>query len=208
MKIFIASDLHGSAEYCRQMIEAFTKENADKLILLGDVLYHGPRNPLPEKYSPQDVLQMLETVKEKVICVSGNCDAEIDKELLPFPVFEGFGALFADGLNICFAHGHREAPPLANGDIYLTGHTHVPLNAAEDGHYHLNPGSLSMPKENSGHGYIVYERRKFTFKNLDGIAFDALDLNAPAEEPVKEEKPVAAIKRPQLVRRKIVIRRK
>lgn len=208
MKIFIASDLHGSAEYCRQMIEAFTREEADKLLLLGDILYHGPRNELPENYSPQDVMAMLEDVRDKVVCVSGNCDAEIDKQLLPFPVLSDYGAAFVDGLNIYFAHGHREAPPLAVGDIYLTGHTHVPLNAVEDGHYHLNPGSLSLPKENSGHGYIVYENRKFTFKHLDGEVFDEREISDG--EPVVEvkEAPVVHVKRPQVVRRKIMIRRK
>lgn len=222
MKLFIVSDLHGSAEYCRQMIDAFVNENADRIILLGDVLYHGPRNDLPEVYSPKAVLAMLDAVKEKVICVSGNCDAEIDKELLPFPVLPDFGAIFTDGLNICFAHGHKAAPALANGDIYVTGHTHVQQNAVENGYYHLNPGSVSIPKEGSRQGYIVYENRKFTFKTLNGEAFDELEISenagkaAETEEPAtealnKEEKPApapVAVKRPQIIRRKIIIRKK
>ncbi len=211
MKIFIASDLHGSAEYCRQMIEAFTKENADKLLMLGDILYHGPRNPLPEGYSPQEVLSLLDTVKDSVICVSGNCDAEIDRALLPFPVLPDFGAIFADGLNIYFAHGHRDAPALSEGDVYITGHTHVPLNNVENGYFHLNPGSLSLPKEDSGHGYIIYENRKFVFKRLNGEAYDELDTDKK-EEPAVEQTAVTerapAVKRPQVVRRKLVIRRR
>lgn len=206
MKIFIASDLHGSAEYCRQMIEAFTRENADKLLLLGDILYHGPRNDLPENYAPQVVLKMLETVKDKVICVSGNCDAEIDKALLPFPVISDFGMIFVDGLNIYFAHGHKDMPPLSNGDVLLTGHTHVPLNTVEDGHYHLNPGSLSLPKEGSKRGYIVYENRKFTFKDMDGNELPIGIGETP--EPPAEEKAVQHIKRPQIIRRKLMIKRK
>ena len=211
MKIFIASDLHGSAEYCRQLIEAFNKENADKLLLLGDILYHGPRNDLPEGYSPKEVLKRLESVKDKVICVKGNCDAEIDSELLPFPVISDLGAILCDGLCIYFAHGHKAEPKLSVGDIYITGHTHIPLNETHEGHYHLNPGSLSLPKEGSKHGYIVYENKKFTFKDLSGAAFDELEIkeNAepfePAEEPKKEE---PNYKRPHIVKRKIIVRKK
>ena len=208
MKIFIASDLHGSAEYCRRLIEAFTNENADKLLLLGDILYHGPRNELPENYSPKEVLSLLEPVKDKIICVGGNCDAEIDKALLPFPVLSDFGAVFCDGLNIYFAHGHKDEPLLSEGDIYLTGHTHVPLNEVHDGHYHLNPGSLSLPKEGSRHGYIVYENRKFTFKDLSGTPYDELDVDAvkEAKQAVKQEKP--PVKHSHVVRRKFVVKKK
>ena len=219
MKLFIVSDLHGSAEYCRQMIDAFVNENADKMIILGDVLYHGPRNDLPEVYSPKAVLAMLDAVKENVICVSGNCDAEIDRMLLPFPVVSDLGVIFVDGLNIYFAHGHKETPNLLKGDIYITGHTHVQLNAVENGYYHLNPGSVSLPKEDSKQGYIVYEDKKFTFKTLDGEAFDELEIKeneeAPAEdEPAKEEPkkeqpaPARIVRRPQVIRRKIIVKRK
>ena len=219
MKIFIASDLHGSAEYCRQMIEAFANEKADKLLLLGDILYHGPRNDLPELYVPKVVLQMLEIIKDKVLCVCGNCDAEIDRAVLPFPVISDLGVIFVDGLNIYFAHGHREQPLLNRGDVYLTGHTHVPLNVVEDGHYHLNPGSVSLPKEDSRHGYIVYENRKFTFKDLSGEVYDEVEIEevkAVEEAPavVREEAPAEAAPaqrpaaRPNVVRRKFVVRRR
>ena len=218
MKLFIISDLHGSAEYCRQMIDAFVNEHADKLVILGDVLYHGPRNELPEVYSPKAVAAMLDTVKEKIICVSGNCDAEIDKEILPFPVISDLGAIFVDGLNIYLAHGHKPAPRLMSGDVYITGHTHVQLNEVEKGRYHLNPGSVSIPKADSKHGYIVYENRKFTFKDLSGETFDELEISDKPVEEAKEEQPKdeakaapapapAAVKRP-VVRRKVMIRRK
>ena len=209
MKIFIASDLHGSAEYCRQLIEAFKKENADKLLLLGDILYHGPRNDLPEGYSPKEVLSRLEEVKDKILCAKGNCDAEIDSELLPFPVNDS-GVICVDGLNLYFAHGHRAEPPLGVGDIYITGHTHVPLKEMHEGHYHLNPGSLSLPKEGSRHGYVVYENKKFTFKDLEGLAYDELEIKE-IEEPKKElekEPKKETVKRPPLVRRKIIVKRK
>ena len=185
MKIFIASDLHGSAEYCRQMVEAFANENADKLLLLGDILYHGPRNDLPELYMPKAVVQMLDIVKDKIICVCGNCDAEIDREVLPFPVISDLGAIFVDGLSIYFAHGHKAPPILKEGDIYITGHTHVPLISIEDGHYHLNPGSISIPKEGTKHGYIVYENRKFIFKDLSGEICNELEIKEP--QPVEED---------------------
>lgn len=206
MKLFIASDLHGSAEYCRQMIEAYTKENADRLLLLGDILYHGPRNPLPDGYDPQEVVKLLEPLADKIICVCGNCDAEIDRELLPFPVISDFGLICDGELNIYFAHGHKDAPRLSKGDVYITGHTHVPLNVVEDGHYHLNPGSLSLPKEGSARGYIAYENRKFTFKDLDGNELPIGIGDTP--EPPAEEKPAPHVKRPQIIRRKFTVRRK
>lgn len=169
MKILIASDIHGSAKYCRKMLEAFESEGAERLILLGDILYHGPRNPLPEEYSPKDVAAMLAPYADRITAVRGNCDSEVDQMVLAFNVSSDYGAVFADGLNLFLSHGHRTVPPLSKGDVYLTGHTHVPLCAVEgDGYYHLNPGSVSLPKEGSAHGYILYENRTFTFRALDG----------------------------------------
>lgn len=214
MKILIASDLHGSAKYCRQLLEAFKSENADKMLLLGDVLYHGPRNDLPEEYSPKSVLEQLETVKDKIICVQGNCDAEIDTCLLPFPVVSPLGVIFTDGLEIYFAHGHRDVPPLKKGDIYLSGHTHVPVNEVVDGYYHLNPGSVALPKEDTRHGYIIYEDKKFVFKDFDGATYDELEIieGQEAEEeahalPAAEHKPTV-VRRPQVIRRKIIVKRR
>ncbi len=176
MKFLIASDIHGSAEYCRLTAEAFAREKADKLLLLGDILYHGPRNPLPAEYSPQEVVRILSGLKDKIICVQGNCDSEVDQMVLPFPVLCGYAAVFADGLEMILSHGHRETPPLKTGSVYITGHTHVPLTAVENGCYHLNPGSVSLPKEGSGHGYIVYENRTFAFKTFDGNIYDKLSI--------------------------------
>ena len=172
MKIFIASDLHGSAKYCRLMLQAFDREQADKLILLGDILYHGPRNDLPEEYAPKKVTAMLTEYKEKIMCVRGNCDAEIDQMVLPLPLSD-YIALFADGVNIYLSHGHRDVPSLGEKDVYITGHTHVPV-AENIGYLHLNPGSVSLPKEDSAHGYILFENGTFTFKTLDGTAYKAV----------------------------------
>lgn len=177
MKLLIASDIHGSAKWCRMLLEAFESEGADRLILLGDILYHGPRNPLPDEYSPKDVAEMLAPIAQKIICVRGNCDSEVDQMVLNFNVSSDYAIVFADGLNIHLSHGHRTVPPMTKGEVYITGHTHVPLNAVEgDGYLHLNPGSVSLPKENSGHGYILYENGKFTFKTLTGKIFDEVKI--------------------------------
>ncbi len=177
MKILIASDIHGSAKYCKSLLEAFGREGAEKLLLLGDILYHGPRNPLPDNYSPKEVVEMLSAVKEKIICVRGNCDSEVDQMVLPFPIMNDYAAVYADGVNLYLSHGHRQVPPLSKGDVYLTGHTHVPLNVIEDGgYYHLNPGSVSLPKENSARGYILFDGGTFYFKTLNGEVYDSLKL--------------------------------
>lgn len=167
MKLLIASDLHGSATYCRMLTEAFAREGADKLLLLGDILYHGPRNPLPDGYSPKEVCELLTPLKERIICVRGNCEAEVDQMVLPFPCLSDYALVNADGINIYLSHGHRDVPPMLEGDVYITGHTHVPL-IEKTTYLHLNPGSVSLPKENSERGYIVYENRTFTFKTLEG----------------------------------------
>lgn len=170
-KFLIASDIHGSAEYCKKLLDAFRLEKADKLLLLGDILYHGPRNPLPAGYAPKEVAEMLGAIKEKIICVRGNCDSEVDQMVLPFPVTPDYAAVFADGLTVYLSHGHREVPPLSENDVYITGHTHVPLNEYS-GYLHLNPGSVSLPKEDSAHGYILYDGGTFYFKTLDGKVYD------------------------------------
>ncbi len=197
MKFVIASDVHGSAKYCKLLIDAFKRENADKLLLLGDILYHGPRNPLPDGYAPKEVAEMLSEIKEKIICVSGNCDAEIDAMILPFPLSD-YAAVFADGINFYMSHGHRDVPPMSGGDVYLTGHTHVPLKEA--GQYiHLNPGSVALPKENSKRGYILYDNRRFIFKTLESEPYDSLEVTSG----ISQSSP-----RTPTVRRKVVRRRR
>lgn len=176
MKIFIASDIHGSAKYCKQMLQAFDREGAQTLVLLGDILNHGPRNGLPEEYDPLAVGEMLGGYRDKIICVRGNCDSEVDQMVLPFPILCEYGVISEGGVNIYLSHGHRQIPPLAAGSVYVTGHTHVPLNAMEEGYIHLNPGSITFPKDNSPRGYIVYESGVFTFKTLSGEVYDTRAL--------------------------------
>ena len=177
MKMVIASDIHGSAYWCEKLVRAFEREGADRLVLLGDILYHGPRNPLPDDYAPAKVAGLLAPLAPVITCVRGNCESEVDQMVLSFNCSSDYAAIFADGLNMHLSHGHRAEPPLKAGDVYLTGHTHVQLNRVESGGYiHLNPGSVSLPKENGRHGYIVYENRTFTFKDFDGNQFDERKL--------------------------------
>ncbi len=167
MKLFIASDIHGSAVWCKKMVERFKQENADRLVLLGDILYHGPRNPLPDSYDPKQVFEMLNPLADKITAVRGNCDSEVDQMVLDFNVSSDYAEIWDGATKITLSHGHRPVPPMGKGDIYITGHTHVPLNTVEkEGYLHLNPGSVSLPKENSAHGYIIYQNGKFEFKEL------------------------------------------
>ena len=180
MKWMIASDIHGSAFYCRQMLQAFAREGAHRLLLLGDLLYHGPRNDLPQGYAPKEVIAQLSEVKGRVFCVQGNCEAEVDQMVLPFPVMADYCLLEQRGHLVFATHGHHyhlENPPLLQpGDVLLHGHTHVPAKDSSLGFWYLNPGSVSLPKEGSPHGYMTLEEGEFRWKNLDGAEYDRLLL--------------------------------
>lgn len=175
MKWMIASDLHGSAYYCRRMLEAFEREGADRLFLLGDLLYHGPRNDLPREYAPKEVIPLLNGKKEKLLCVRGNCDAEVDQMVLEFPVLADYAVLPVGRRLIYATHGHiyhvKNLPPLAPGDVLLHGHTHVPAwTEFGQGNLYLNPGSVSIPKENSPHSYMTLEENTMQWKELESSA--------------------------------------
>lgn len=182
MKWMIASDLHGSAYYCRKMLEAFEREGADRLFLLGDLLYHGPRNDLPREYAPKEVIPLLNGKKEKLLCVRGNCDAEVDQMVLEFPVLADYAVLPVGQRLIYATHGHiyhvKNLPPLAPGDVLLHGHTHVPAwTEFGQGNLYLNPGSVSIPKENSPHSYMTLEGNTMQWKELEsGAVFHELPL--------------------------------
>ena len=171
MKLMIASDIHGSAYYCKKMIEAYQKEQADKLLLLGDILYHGPRNDLPKDYNPKEVIAMLNPLKQELLCVRGNCDTEVDQMVLEFPILADYCFLELDGQTIFATHGHhfnpQNPPMLKDGDILLNGHTHIPANQNMGDYIYMNPGSVSIPKENSAYGYMIYDGA-FIWKDLDG----------------------------------------
>ncbi len=175
MKWMIASDLHGSAYYCRKMLEALEREGADRLFLLGDLLYHGPRNDLPREYAPKEVIPLLNEKKEKLLCVRGNCDAEVDQMVLEFPVLADYAVLPVGRRLIYATHGHiyhvKNLPPLAPGDVLLHGHTHVPAwTEFGQGNLYLNPGSVSIPKENSPHSYMTLEGNTMQWKELESSA--------------------------------------
>lgn len=180
MKWMIASDLHGSAYYCKKMVEAFEREGADRLLMLGDLLYHGPRNDLPRDYAPKEVIPMLNGLKNKLCCVRGNCEAEVDQMVLPFPVLADYCLLEQKGRVIFATHGHHynlENPPLLQpGDVLLHGHTHIPAKDNSLGFWYLNPGSVSIPKKNSPHSYMTLEDGQFLWKDLDGAVYDSLAL--------------------------------
>ena len=175
MKWMIASDLHGSAYYCHKMLEAFEREGADRLFLLGDLLYHGPRNDLPREYAPKEVIPLLNGKKEKLLCVRGNCDAEVDQMVLEFPVLADYAVLPVGRRLIYATHGHiyhvKNLPPLAPGDVLLHGHTHVPAwTEFGQGNLYLNPGSVSIPKEDSPHSYMTLEENTMQWKELESSA--------------------------------------
>ena len=172
MKYLVASDIHGSAYYCRQLCEAIDREAPDRIIFLGDVLYHGPRNDLPKDYAPKEVIAMLTPLKDKIVSVRGNCDTEVDQMVLPFPVLAEY-AFVQNGESLIFAtHGHiyntDKLPPMGGADVLLYGHTHVPKCEEHDGFVYMNPGSVSIPKEGSEHSYMILEDGVFLWKTLDG----------------------------------------
>lgn len=175
MKILIASDIHGSAKYCEALLTAYEKEKADRLLLLGDLLYHGPRNDLPEGYAPKRVIEMLNAKKNEIISVRGNCDTEVDQTVLEFPVLADY-ALIPMRENMIFAsHGHiynrQDPPPLKNGDILLNGHTHISACEQCGGYMYMNPGSVSIPKANTPRGYMTLDNGTFEWKTLDVASY-------------------------------------
>ena len=171
MKFLIASDLHGSATACRKLLAAFAREGADRLVLLGDILYHGPRNDLPEGYAPKEVISLLSPLADRILAVRGNCDTEVDQMVLPFPVLADYAVIPVGERLIYLIHGHKynenDPLPLAKGDILLHGHTHVAGIRKKEDIVLLNPGSLSLPKENTPRGYILLENGLFSFRYLE-----------------------------------------
>ncbi len=172
MKWLIVSDIHGSDFYCNEVLNAFDREQADRLLLLGDILYHGPRNDLPRDYAPKKVAERLNARKERLLCVRGNCDAEVDQMMLDFPILAEYAVLDL-GCRLLYAtHGHvfgeQNPPALQKGDILLCGHTHVPKCVEYEKFVYMNPGSASIPKEDSHHGYMTLENGVFLWKDFDG----------------------------------------
>jgi len=170
MKLVIASDIHGSAFWCAKLMELVQQEQPDRLILLGDLLYHGPRNDLPRDYAPKQVIEMLSREACRILCVRGNCEAEVDQMVLPFPCMADFALLEADGLSMYLTHGHLKnpdsLPPLTSGTVFLSGHTHVKLDKVVNGIRCINPGSVSIPKDGT-HSCLVYTDGRFSVRLLE-----------------------------------------
>lgn len=172
MKLLIASDIHGSSWYCEKLLNVYKEEGAQRMILLGDILYHGPRNDLPAEYAPKKVIEMLNAYKDEIHAVRGNCEAEVDQMVLQFPVLADYMLLFWKERAVYVTHGHiyneGNRPPMRTGDVLLHGHTHVLRAEEKDGIILLNPGSVSIPKEGNPPTYAVYEDERFSIRDFEG----------------------------------------
>lgn len=179
MKWMIASDIHGSATCCRRLLERYEKEGADRLLLLGDILYHGPRNRLPDGYEPAEVISLLNARREDILCVRGNCDTEVDQMVLRFPILAPYAVVDMGARLLYATHGHLYGEgdlPLKSGDVLLRGHTHVPQCETVNGYHLFNPGSVTIPKEGSARGYMTMENGTFMWKDLDGQVWKTCSL--------------------------------
>ena len=185
MKLMFASDIHGSAFYCRRMLELYKNSGAKRLVLLGDILYHGPRNDLPREYAPKEVIAMLNPLKDELLAVRGNCDTEVDQMVLEFPILADYGLLLVGETRLYATHGHvyneNHLPPLTDGDALIHGHTHLleaKENTAEDGRriQILNPGSVSIPMGGYPDAYALLEDGVFTILTLDGDVVRQISL--------------------------------
>ena len=180
MNIMIASDIHGSADCCRSLLSAFEKEQPETLLLLGDLLYHGPRNGLPEQYSTAAVADMLNDIKNSIMCVRGNCDSAVDQMVLEFPIMAEYCLIYGHERMIFATHGHvfnkNNMPSLPPGAILLHGHTHIPAWEQCDGHLCVNPGSVSLPKQGSQHSYMMLNDDALIWKDLKGQTYHTIAL--------------------------------
>ncbi|MCR3760861.1 phosphodiesterase [Clostridium felsineum] len=181
MKIFFMSDIHGSLNYLQKALNRFNAEKADFIVILGDELYHGARNPLPLGYNPKDVAELLNTYSEKIIAIRGNCDSEVDEMVLTYPIMSTYSTILYNDKRLFLTHGHvyneDNLPKLRDGDIFLYGHTHVPVAKKKNNIYIINPGSISIPKEDSPNSYAVLCDNLFEIKDLDGNTFLELNIN-------------------------------
>lgn len=178
MKYLICSDIHGSYSACEKIIEQFHALNCDFIILLGDILYHGPRNPLPDGHDPQKVCELLNKHKDKIIACRGNCDAEVDQMVLQFPFMQNYSLILDDGIKIFCTHGHLYSPQDENlqYDIYFSGHTHIQVLERNHTSLICNPGSTSLPKASSSAGFAVYENGTVTLHDIDGTSLKSMSL--------------------------------
>ena len=176
MKLLICSDIHGDAVATERILQIFESEKADRIVLLGDILYHGPRNDLPEGYAPKNVIKMLNSLSEKIIAVRGNCEADVDGMVLDFPITSELSYIMDKDITLLLTHGHKftpdDPPKMARATVMLAGHTHVPkIRELDGGCFYVNPGSVSLPKEGNPKTYAVYEDGLLSIKTLEGELF-------------------------------------
>ena len=180
MKLFFISDIHGSAYYLDRALKCYKEEKAKYIVLLGDALYHGPRNPLPKEYDPKKVSEMLNQYKEKIIAVRGNCDSEVDQMLIEYPMMSDYSIMVYKDRRLFLTHGHiynkENIPPLSSNDIMIHGHTHIPTAERQENIYILNPGSISLPKENYPNSYGILEESLFQVKDFEGNVIKQISL--------------------------------
>lgn len=172
MKIFFMSDIHGSLYYLEKAIQLYKEENANYIVILGDALYHGPRNLLPEDYNPQLVASLLNQYKDKIIAIRGNCDSEVDQMLIEYPMMADYSIILCNDRRLFLTHGHiyneSNLPNLSENDVLIMGHTHIPVAKKYNNIFILNPGSITLPKENNPNSYGVLEDNLFQIKDLEG----------------------------------------
>ncbi|MBM7871287.1 putative phosphoesterase [Clostridium pascui] len=180
MKLLFISDIHGSLYYLNKILEICQEENPNYIVVLGDELYHGARNPLPKEYNPKVVTELLNSYKDKIIAVRGNCDSEVDQMVLEYPMLSDYSIILYNGKRLFLTHGHiynsNNLPNLSNGDVLIYGHTHVPLAEKHNDIFILNPGSITFPKENTPNSYGVLENQMFKIKTLDGDIYKEIEL--------------------------------
>lgn len=181
MKYFVCSDIHGSFSAARRLVDYCTALACNKIILLGDILYHGPRNPLPEGYNPKETASLLNTCKKDIIACRGNCDSEVDQMMLEFPIMCDTAFICDNGVRILCSHGHvfspEKLPPMGSGDVFFSGHTHIQqLARTPDGITLCNPGSPVLPKGKSAAGFAVYESGRICLYNMDGIQLEEIRI--------------------------------
>ncbi len=179
-KLLVVSDIHGAMAGAELVLDALRTHNPDLILCLGDILYHGPRNDLPATYAPKQVIPIMNGLKDRIIAVRGNCEAEVDQMVLEFPVMGDYNILPFQGRKIFMSHGHvygpAKLPVLNEGDIFLSGHTHIPTAHKKDGIYLLNPGSVSLPKENHPPTYGLFDETGFTVYKADHTPYMHIDL--------------------------------
>ncbi|WP_053406973.1 MULTISPECIES: phosphodiesterase [Persicobacter] len=180
MKIIFISDIHGSATFLEKALAVVESEKPDQIILVGDAMYHGPRNPLPEGYAPAKVASLLNNYKDRIIAVRGNCDSEVDQMLLEFPMMGDYAVYQAEGIYFYITHGHlaspEQAPALKAGSIFVSGHTHIPVATKEKGLYFFNPGSIALPKGGFAPSYGIFDQNQLIVKDFEGNVIKSVEI--------------------------------